>query len=225
MRSLVAATLLLMGCTTPLAAQVYSVDGSCKSLKVGAQDLTSDCKPNVANVAPNPNSISFFFGLQQGGYVEFMGAEGPKPSDSSNIVNLREVVLKALPGSRSDETKKVSGMCLHDNPNAPDPRIVCSATSTDGEVFAAEFKVIRGSVSDMMKPKAGQKPAQDLQPKDGMRQGYDVSDEDIASVEARKTSQLLSIKTIKICNESKRGINVSTYRNTTSGLTIRITSS
>lgn len=217
MKRTVAASLLLLGCATPIAAQVYSVDGKCTSLKIGTRNLTPDCKPNVAKADLNANSISFFFTLQSGGFVEFVGSDGPNPSDSSDIVNLREVVLKAIPNGIEDEKKKVSGMCLYDDPDTPDPRIVCTATSREGEVFSAEFRVTQGSVVDITKPQYPRlQPPESTQeqaaPKASMSQGYDVTDEEIAAAQAPPPPEFVAVKTLNLCNKSKRKIELARYQ-------------
>jgi len=212
MRYLAAAIFLFIG-SSPVSAQLFTVKGTCASLKIGEQDLTAQCEDEAANVAPNAKSISFFFPLKNGGFVEFLGSDGANPSDSSDLTNLREVVMKKLPGSLRDETKEVTGMCLYGNPNKPDARIVCSARAADGEVFSAEFEVVQGSAESIMPP--GDTPATaDPGTSAGgpTSQGYDVTEEEIAADEADYPQEFLPTKTVNVCNQSRRTINIATYQ-------------
>ena len=129
--------------------QVFSMNGACSTLRVGARDLTRLCKGKLASFTLANGRVGFTFLIGDEGLLQFSGDGSKQVSLPGQraiqpIDRVRLTIAKTGPEAVSTTTG--SGRCTYGNPFAGTAKLSCRVAAGKG-LFVAEF-VTDGSPSD-----------------------------------------------------------------------------
>lgn len=120
---------------------VLFIDGECKTLLVGEEDMQSVCAPQVVQVSYTGGRMELMVstGDQEGSFMVFIGQKVQSGSPETVLHEIEQVAFSLDPMGDDITTTNATGACHYGDAFAGPAQITCAIKDETGKVYNFDF--------------------------------------------------------------------------------------